>query len=112
MPDTCIVCLGDLGGNARDPLAVAAEPAPRPDLEVEGSSREAFSKAYGLDGCEDPTDQIAHLLPCGHILHNNCLKPWVERANSCPICRRPFNLVELSDRPGGTLRVPYHDGPC
>lgn len=100
MSDTCIVCLGDLGGSASDPPAVAAEPAPRPDLDVERSSREAPSKAYGLDGSEDP-DQIAHLLPCGHILHNNCLKPWVERANSCPICRRPFNVVELSARPGG-----------
>lgn len=100
MSDTCIVCLGDLGGSASDPPAVAAEPAPRPDLDVERSSREAPSKVYGLDGSEDP-DQLAHLLPCGHILHNNCLKPWVERANSCPICRRPFNVVELSARPGG-----------
>jgi hypothetical protein len=49
---------------------------------------------------EDP-GEIAQLLPCGHILHNNCLKPWVERANSCPICRRNFNMVELSDRVGG-----------
>jgi hypothetical protein len=46
------------------------------------------------------------LLPCGHILHNVCLKPWVERANSCPICRRSFNMVELSDRLGGMYYVP------
>lgn len=105
MSDTCIVCLGDLGGNASDLPAVAAEPVPRPDLEAHGRSREAPTKACGLDGSEDP-EQIAHLLPCGHILHNNCLKPWVERANSCPICRRPFNMVELSDRPGGMLLVP------
>lgn len=76
MSDTCIVCLGDLGESASDP-------------EV------------AKDGLEDP-GQIAQLLPCGHILHNDCLKPWVERANSCPICRRNFNMVELSDRPGGT----------
>ena len=100
MSDTCIVCLGDLGGNASDPPAVAAEPAPRPDLDVEPCSREGCGKSLGFDGSEDP-GQIAHLLPCGHILHNNCLKPWVERANSCPICRRLFNVVELSVRPGG-----------
>lgn len=89
MSDTCIVCLGDLGESASDP----AEPVPRPHLH------DATTVKEGLD--EDP-GQIAQLLPCGHILHNNCLKPWVERANSCPICRRSFNMVELSDRPGGT----------
>ncbi|PKX99573.1 putative PHD and RING finger domain protein [Aspergillus novofumigatus IBT 16806] len=87
MADTCIVCLGDLGESASDSLAIAAEAVPRPDLQVEG--------------------QIAQLLPCGHILHNNCLKPWVERANSCPICRRSFNLVELSDRLGGPVISSY-----
>ncbi|KAJ5760279.1 hypothetical protein N7520_007435 [Penicillium odoratum] len=93
MSDTCIVCLGDLGESASDP----AEPVPRPSLH------DATVKE-GLD--EDP-GQIAQLLPCGHILHDNCLKPWVERANSCPICRRSFNMVELSDRPGGLVTSSY-----
>jgi hypothetical protein len=84
MSDTCIVCLGDLGEGAGDPL----EPV------------------IGLNDFTGDS-QIAQLLPCGHILHNNCLKPWVERANSCPICRRSFNMVELSDNVGGmTLPLP------
>lgn len=87
MSETCIVCLGDLGESVGD-----SEPLPT------------------KDGLEDQ-DQIARLLPCGHILHDDCLKPWVERANSCPICRRNFNMVELSDRLGGTsysLRIVLH----
>ena len=48
----------------------------------------------------DP-EMIAHLLPCGHNLHDECLRPWVERANSCPICRQNFNTVELSTKIGG-----------
>lgn len=31
-------------------------------------------------------------LPCGHILHLSCLKNWMERSQTCPICRLPvFN---------------------
>ncbi|PYH31206.1 putative PHD and RING finger domain protein [Aspergillus neoniger CBS 115656] len=107
MSDTCIVCLGDLGESASDPLAVAAEAAPRLDLGAEGKSADtSLNNHDGVDGTED-SGQIAQLLPCGHILHNNCLKPWVERANSCPICRRSFNMVELSDRPGGPVTSSY-----
>nr|XP_001402254.2 PHD and RING finger domain protein [Aspergillus niger CBS 513.88] len=106
MSDTCIVCLGDLGESASDPLAVAAEAAPRLDLGAEGKSADTSLNLDGVDGTED-SGQIAQLLPCGHILHNNCLKPWVERANSCPICRRSFNMVELSDRPGGPVTSSY-----
>ncbi|KAL3467744.1 hypothetical protein BJX64DRAFT_247357 [Aspergillus heterothallicus] len=106
MSDTCIVCLGDLGESASDPLAVSASPAPRPDLEHDGKASDNPIKPGGIDGSED-TSLIAQLLPCGHILHNNCLKPWVERANSCPICRRSFNVVELSDRVGGPVLSSY-----
>ncbi|RDW79178.1 putative PHD and RING finger domain protein [Aspergillus mulundensis] len=102
MSDTCIVCLGDLGESASDPLAV---PVPRLDLEPDGKAPETSTKPDGLDGDKDSL--IAQLLPCGHILHNNCLKPWVERANSCPICRRTFNEVELSDRVGGPVVSSY-----
>lgn len=28
-------------------------------------------------------------LPCGHILHFRCLRSWLERQQSCPMCRRP-----------------------
>ncbi|CBF78678.1 putative PHD and RING finger domain protein [Aspergillus nidulans FGSC A4] len=102
MSDTCIVCLGDLGESASDPLAASV---PRPDLEPDGKAPDISTKAEGSDGSEDSF--IAQLLPCGHILHNNCLKPWVERANSCPICRRTFNEVELSDRVGGPVISSY-----
>lgn len=94
MSDTCIICLGDLGESANDlPRSVA------PALNVEedaqkGSSSTSKSPEWG-NRTEDA--MVAHLLPCGHNLHNDCLKPWVERANSCPICRQSFIQVELSD---------------
>jgi E3 ubiquitin-protein ligase synoviolin len=33
-------------------------------------------------------------LPCSHILHFQCLRSWMERQQSCPICRR-----SVLDRP-------------
>lgn len=110
MSDTCIVCLGDLGESAS---------IDHPLLHIPAPSIEDVTKADGTGACDRNGDggdgsssssnedagQIAQLLPCGHILHNNCLKPWVERANSCPICRQSFNTVQLSDKPGGMLCV-------
>jgi len=98
MSDSCIVCLGDLeNANALPHPFVGT--AKREDDDHGGPD----VKQDGLPNLTEGTqiDLIAHLLPCGHDLHDECLKPWVERANSCPICRQSFNEVELSTRVGG-----------
>lgn len=108
MSDTCIVCLGDLGEGAPEPaVAAAIESLPRPENEgleandVHGHGKSPLRNTAGVPA--DELSRIAHLLPCGHDLHNECLKPWVERANSCPICRQKFNVVELTEVLGGKL---------
>ncbi|GEQ68456.1 hypothetical protein JCM33374_g2124 [Metschnikowia sp. JCM 33374] len=38
-------------------------------------------------------------LHCGHILHLCCLKDWLERSDSCPLCRQPvFKTPELASQ--------------
>lgn len=91
MSDTCIVCLGKLGESANEISQSGA-------IEISSIDNDESTNGIANHG-ED--EMIAHLQPCGHKLHNECLKPWVERANSCPICRRTFNLVELSVQVGG-----------
>lgn len=37
---------------------------------------------------EEPNQLVPKRLSCGHVLHNGCLKHWLERSKLCPTCRR------------------------
>jgi hypothetical protein len=103
MSGTCIVCLGDLGESSSEVPALSsalAMSASENGLDQQASI-EAPTATANNNATEDIPALIAHLQPCGHNLHNDCLTPWVERANSCPICRQSFYSVELSDKVGG-----------
>lgn len=103
MSETCIVCLGDLGESANE-LPHPAVPNAIQSNDDHGRLPSSTSNPPQHSD-QSEVEMIAHLLPCGHNLHNECLKPWVERANSCPICRQSFNLVELSVKIGGMYKT-------
>ena len=107
MSETCIVCLGDLGETANDPPRSLTRAVKSPGINAQDVQLPRLSTPpFRSD--ETDTGLIAHLLPCGHNLHDECLKPWVERANSCPICRQSFNLVQLTEHVGGKLASATH----
>jgi hypothetical protein len=53
-------------------------------------------KTQGLK-LEPPTCPVCHdtinvgvkgmFMPCGHVYHPDCLNQWLEKQNSCPVCR-------------------------
>ncbi|KAF4630840.1 hypothetical protein G7Y89_g7297 [Cudoniella acicularis] len=97
--DQCIVCL-DLLTDISNPIAQAlgdagerAHPNAQPPPPHPGQ--------------EEKQAQIALIKPCGHILHDECLRLWSQKANSCPICRQTFNLVEVLDKVDGTVQSEY-----
>jgi hypothetical protein len=100
MADQCIVCLEDLDvvpdaihDDLRDAGAVAAAAA-------------LISKLTTTHPRKIDNEQaIALIKPCGHVLHDECLREWSQKANSCPICRHTFNLVEVLDKVGGKTLV-------
>ncbi|KAL3419163.1 PHD-finger domain-containing protein [Phlyctema vagabunda] len=94
-PEQCIICLEELD----------AVPAIHDDhLEVEATNTDAST---AVPSKSDAQQFIAKIKPCDHILHNECLKSWSLKANSCPICRQAFNLVEVLDKVGGTSLSEY-----
>ena len=34
-------------------------------------------------------------MPCSHLFHDECLVPWLERHNTCPVCRFELAMVLL-----------------
>ncbi|CAK7199076.1 hypothetical protein SEUCBS139899_001744 [Sporothrix eucalyptigena] len=45
-------------------------------------------------------DHVAVIDVCKHTLHDTCLRAWATKANSCPICRQSFHLVDVYDKIG------------
>lgn len=37
--------------------------------------------------CDDEKARTFRVLPCNHSFHDCCILPWLEKTNSCPLCR-------------------------
>jgi hypothetical protein len=94
MADQCIVCLEELD------LDTTEQDIAPPELH---SSDGASGTATIIEHPSNENNQlpIAVIQACGHILHDECLREWSQKANSCPICRQQFNLVEVHDTING-----------
>jgi hypothetical protein len=109
MADQCIVCLDDLDpplASAESPphtalTGVAGSPAAEPAATSPKSQTSSDERGRGVSH-----EHVAVIEVCGHMLHDACLREWIEKANSCPVCRQSFHLVKVLDRVGGERDVP------
>jgi hypothetical protein len=96
MADQCIVCL-----EALDTIPTESDsPLSNHGTEAAEVAPTALGNDFS-DATSYNSQPIAIIKTCGHILHDTCLQAWIEKANSCPICRQAFHLVEVYDKVGG-----------
>ena len=60
--------------------------------------RKGKFEGIGEDQCSICLEQLGAVenppmtLPCQHVFHMNCIKPWLKQKSDCPICRS-FTLM-------------------
>ncbi|KAL3685621.1 hypothetical protein R1sor_003643 [Riccia sorocarpa] len=96
-------------GNAQrgPPPAAKAEVAKLPVIDVTEEVLTRIGSGTECAVCQEVLvvgDKMQEM-PCKHSFHPNCLKPWLDEHNSCPICRyelptddREYELKKERDR--------------
>ncbi|KAJ3282403.1 hypothetical protein HDU79_009954 [Rhizoclosmatium sp. JEL0117] len=63
----------------------------------------AESEGGGDDG--DGEEYVVLRMPCQHLFHGSCLKPWLKTSNTCPTCRYEIMTDNADYNVGVTERM-------
>ncbi|KAK6345822.1 E3 ubiquitin-protein ligase hrd1 [Orbilia blumenaviensis] len=76
---------------ARETTCIICRETMKPWGENTTQQQQQPADADALSDEDDVMDERLRpkKLPCGHVLHLACIKSWMERQQTCPICRRP-----------------------
>ncbi|KAG6395082.1 hypothetical protein SASPL_145673 [Salvia splendens] len=93
-------------------LTSAADPRsdPAPKSSIDSLKEFTVTDASMLcPVCKDPflVDSVAKVMPCNHNYHPDCIVPWLQINNSCPVCRYKLPAVEERGAEGfvGSVRI-------
>ncbi|CAF0810604.1 unnamed protein product [Didymodactylos carnosus] len=73
------------------PLTIYLSPSPSPSIHTISDSETSIcdpDTECSICLCSYKNGQEIHILSCTHEFHSSCLKQWIKKNNSCPICRR------------------------
>lgn len=64
-------------------------PRPASAAAVEGLKTVSVTEGGSCSICLEDFETAARalIMPCGHAFHETCLKEWLRRSHSCPLCR-------------------------
>ena len=75
------------------------EPATKPvtrhtlkSLEVTTITKDPTCECCSICQCDYQDGEQEMKLPCGHAFHPDCLTPWLDANDTCPMCRQPVHI--------------------
>lgn len=65
---------------------------PTQDSVIDSLPQVEASQSEECAVCREAFKAQATSLPCKHLYHQECIRPWLERHNSCPLCRQAVSI--------------------